>query len=117
MEKQLEEARNNPCICPQCGENSWKEGNTGDHPTCAKCGYVDPDKNIDNCEHLFEEDEEDDTEIIRAKWTMDGAKTLSEAAEKLRAFAKELEELEGEGWQLEQEVSDDYGFIRNLCAR
>ena len=54
----------------------------------------------------------DDT-IIRAKWTMDDAKTLSEAADKLEAFAKELRELESQNWQLTKPIEDDYGFIRH----
>jgi uncharacterized protein with GYD domain len=48
-------------------------------------------------------------EIIRAKWTMDGATTLREAAQKLRAYAGQLEKMEAGGWQLVDEVSDDYG--------
>jgi hypothetical protein len=51
------------------------------------------------------------TEIIRAKWTMDEATTLSEAAAMLRAAADRLEELEKEGWQLVRPIADDYGFI------
>lgn len=43
-------------------------------------------------------------EVIRAKWAMDGAATLSEAAGKLREFADSLEKLEAEGWQLTQPV-------------
>ena len=49
--------------------------------------------------------------ILRAKWCMDGAATLSQAAAKLRAFADEVEELEREGWQLTQPICDDYAFI------
>ncbi len=53
------------------------------------------------------------TEIIRAKWTIDDAKTLSEAAEKLRSFANYLEKIEADGWQLTEVVNDDYGFLRH----
>jgi hypothetical protein len=60
----------------------------------------------------YDEFDEDDTETIRSKWTMDGAQTLAEAATKLRAYAANLEELEREGWQLVGEVSDDYGHIK-----
>ena len=49
--------------------------------------------------------------IIRAKWCIDGAETLSEAATMLRDFAKYLETLESQGWQLQGLIDDDYGFI------
>jgi hypothetical protein len=58
------------------------------------------------------EDFEPDDEIIRAKWTMDKAETLSEAAAMLRGFADHLVGLESEGWQLTRPVEDDYGFIK-----
>ena len=50
-------------------------------------------------------------ETIRAKWTMDGARTLPEAAAKLRAFADELDKYHQEGWTLEDSVEDDYGTL------
>jgi hypothetical protein len=50
-------------------------------------------------------------EIIRAKWIMDDAATLPEAAAKVRAFADELDRMHAEGWRLEQPVQDDYGFV------
>jgi hypothetical protein len=62
----------------------------------------------------WREDDKDDGdlgEIIRAKWTMDGARTLNAAADQLRAEAERLEALEREGWQLTAPVKDDYGFI------
>ena len=50
-------------------------------------------------------------DIIRAKWCMDGAETLGEAASMLRSFAEYLELLESQGWQLKAPVEDDYGFV------
>jgi hypothetical protein len=68
----------------------------------------------DNPDDYEDEDFDSDKErIIRAKWTIDGAATLSEAAALSRAFANELEDLEADGWQLTQPVEDDYGF----CGR
>jgi hypothetical protein len=49
--------------------------------------------------------------IIRAKWVMDGAGTLPDAAAKLREFADQLDRMHGEGWTLEQPVNDDYGLL------
>jgi uncharacterized protein (UPF0335 family) len=48
---------------------------------------------------------------------MDGAATLSEAAEKLRSFADYVESLEPEGWQLTEPVTDDYGEIEKRPKR
>ena len=50
--------------------------------------------------------------ILITKYIADGAKTLSEAAEKLESFARWLRELGEEGWQLEQAIEDDYSFLR-----
>ena len=49
--------------------------------------------------------------VIRAKWLMDGATTLAEAATKLREYANELDQLARDGWTLEQPIEDDYGFL------
>ena len=58
-----------------------------------------------------EQDETEGPEIIRAKWIMDDATTLHEAAGMLRAEADRLEQLHAEGWRLERPVEDDYGFL------
>ena len=66
----------------------------------------------DTCGCDCEQEEEDKCEVIRAKWTIDGANSLSEAAEMLEMFATHLRNLERNGWQLQEEICDDYGFIR-----
>lgn len=48
---------------------------------------------------------------VRAKWTIDGAETLSEAAEQLESKADWLREIQEDGWRLREEIYDDYGFI------
>ena len=57
------------------------------------------------------DDEAEDTETIRAKWVMDEATTLAEAAGRLRAFADELDRMHAEGWRLEGPIMDDWGFL------
>ena len=57
-------------------------------------------------------DDECDDSIIRAKWQMDGAKTLDEAVTKLQRFIEHLEALKNDGWELTAPIDDDYGFIR-----
>ena len=48
--------------------------------------------------------------VLRAKWTMDGATSLEEAATFLRRFADELDALAKAGFHLMQPVEDDYAF-------
>ncbi len=55
--------------------------------------------------------DDDIPDIIRAKWLMDGAVTLPEAATRLREFADELDRLHSAGWELRQPVEDDYGYL------
>lgn len=66
------------------------------------------DNDLDEVEEEFDPENES---IVRAKWSFDGATTLSEAAQKLRNYADELIQMEKEGWQLTQPIEDDYGFI------
>ena len=54
--------------------------------------------------------DEPEDEIVRAKGVMDDATTLAEAAQKVRAFADELQRLHDEGYVLDGPVADDYGF-------
>ena len=49
--------------------------------------------------------------LIRAKWSFDGAKTLAEAAQRLRNYAGALDGLAALGFELRDEIVDDYGFI------
>lgn len=56
------------------------------------------------------DDEEFENDLVRAKGVMDDATTLAEAAQKVRAFADELQRLHDEGYVLDEPVADDYGF-------
>lgn len=49
-------------------------------------------------------------DIIRAKWTIDGATTLAGAAQKAREFADHLQSLHDQGYVLDDPIDDDYGF-------
>ena len=48
---------------------------------------------------------------LRAKWTMDGAKTLAEAATRFRERADELERLASAGFELDRPVEDDWAIV------
>ena len=54
--------------------------------------------------------------LIRAKWTIDGCGTLEEAAKRLEAEAAWYRKLAADGWELDQEVADDYGFLHQVEA-
>lgn len=56
-------------------------------------------------------EEEDENICIRAKWTIDDAKTIDEAIDKLNDFIAYLKSLKEEGWELRDPISDDYGFL------
>jgi len=63
-------------------------------------------------EETEEYNEEGENSIcIRAKWTIDGAKTIDEAIELLNEFIRHLKYLKEEGWELRDEISDDYGHL------
>jgi len=47
---------------------------------------------------------------VRAKWVLDGASSLTEAAQKARDLASWLQDLDGAGYVLEGEIADDYGM-------
>jgi hypothetical protein len=49
---------------------------------------------------------------IRGKWCMDGARTLTEAAEALRDYAHQLEHMRASGLELTGPIEDDYGVVR-----
>jgi hypothetical protein len=58
-----------------------------------------------------------ESEIIRGKGVMDGATSLSEAADMLIGTAAMLRAMERAGWQLTEPVKDDYGVIEKASRR
>lgn len=77
----------------------------------------DDDDDDDDCVDTEEEEKEEEEErTIRAKWSMDGARTLAEAARMLVRFAEHLERLGAEGWELRDPIDDDWGFAYRAVA-
>jgi hypothetical protein len=62
-------------------------------------------------DHTDSECESEENICIRAKWTIDDAKTIDEAIEKLHGFIEYLKSLKEEGYELRDPISDDYGFL------
>jgi hypothetical protein len=54
---------------------------------------------------------EEESITIRAKWSMDNAKTIDEAIEKLQEYIEYLRSLKSDGWELNDPIEDDYGFL------
>ena len=50
-------------------------------------------------------------DTVRAKWSIDGAKTPGDAADMLEAFARWLRGLHYAGWTFDKPVQDDYGHL------
>lgn len=67
------------------------------------------DGRVDISDYLREYHEEGEI-VLRAKWAMDGAESLDEAAGMLRLLADELEALAQAGFHLMCPIEDDYGF-------
>jgi hypothetical protein len=57
-------------------------------------------------------EEDEDVEIIRAKWILDGCATIADIIERLKAEIEHYTKLKEEGWELTQPVEDDYGYIK-----
>ena len=49
---------------------------------------------------------------IRGKWSIEGARTLTDAARMLRDYAHELEHMRASGLELTGSVEADYGIVR-----
>jgi hypothetical protein len=70
------------------------------------------EEKIEEQEELEEAEEiEEENICIRAKWTIDDAKTIDEAIEKLNDFIEYLKYLKEQGWEFREPVNDDYGFL------
>jgi hypothetical protein len=68
---------------------------------------IEPETDLDP----NDDDDWDGDGIVRAKWILDGATTLAEAADRARAFADALQVMHDQGYLLRNPIEDDYGFI------
>ena len=50
-------------------------------------------------------------EILRGKWMLDGCCSLAEVGARLQEEIRHVEELQRDGWELREEIADDYGFM------
>lgn len=51
------------------------------------------------------------TEIYRGKWLLDNCTSIADMINRLHQEADRLAKLESEGWKLEDEIIDDYGWL------
>jgi hypothetical protein len=90
------------------------DSETDDHSSDSD--YVVDDDDVIEDDEAEADDEtvaEDEEEpyILRAKWCMDGSKSLDECVSKLEEFIAYIKELKEEGFELREELDDDYGFL------
>ena len=71
------------------------------------------DEECSECE--LQDDE--NTAMLRAKWSLDGCRTLQEVSDKLRRLAQFYEEKQKDGWELEGPIYDDYGYMRRAIQQ
>lgn len=63
-----------------------------------------------NCEETDDWDDKNST-IVRGKWMFDGCKTIAEMVEALKRQITFLEGMKKEGWEVRDEIDDDYAFL------
>lgn len=73
---------------------------------------VHEDEEIELEDNESEEFDETKNQTIRAKWLLDGAKTLDECVKHCHDFIEYLKGLKADGWELQDPVHDDWGFIK-----
>lgn len=61
---------------------------------------------------FVDEDDFEGSFVIRGQFMLDGADTLEEAAEMIRAYAEMLDDLRIKGYELETTIENDYGFAQ-----
>ena len=49
---------------------------------------------------------------LRSKWMLDGCKTLDECIARYNEVIEYFKTLKDEGWELEDDINDDYGFLK-----
>ena len=79
------------------------------------CQTREPESSSDDDERESEETnsyDEENHDIIRAKWIFDNAETLDQVIERLQAEIEHIRQLKAAGWELTGPVEDDYGHIR-----
>ncbi len=69
------------------------------------------DADSDSISEVSESEWVDNTETLRAKWMLDGCCSLDEVCERLQEQIWEFRRLQAAGWELTDEVLDDYGFM------
>jgi len=88
--------------CEHC-EHRWLTESDMERPTCPSCqrktDRVDPEEEL----------------LIRAKWTFDGAESIEEMADMMEERAQHIRELPNDGWELRDEVVDDYAHLYREC--
>jgi hypothetical protein len=90
------EFEENECDCGECNEANE------DFEVCNDC-YGAIRLEIDPLD--------EDLEVIRAKWALDGSESLDAAIANLTTFLVYLQDLKKDGYELIEPIEDDYGYL------
>jgi hypothetical protein len=58
--------------------------------------------------------DEDNNMTLRAKWMLDGCRTLYEVVQRLQEEVEYIKQLHQDGWELTSAIEDDWGFLKRL---
>ena len=56
--------------------------------------------------------DEENNMTLRAKWMLDGCRTLYEVVKRLEEEVDYIKELSKDGWELTGAIEDDWGFLK-----
>jgi hypothetical protein len=101
---------------PHCASDEMYEGDCVKQCNCSpcpeecECGCKLSDDCSCECEESDYWDDENST-IVRGKWMFDGCKSIAEMVEALKKQITFLEGMKADGWEVREEIDDDYAFL------
>ncbi|DBA77757.1 TPA: hypothetical protein ACH3X2_008447 [Trebouxia sp. C0005] len=69
------------------------------------------DNSEDNNEEKIAQLRSEFSETYRAKWLLDNCTSIADMIDRLHQEADRLAKLQSDGWKLEDEILDDYGWL------
>lgn len=97
-----------PRTPPRDGRSDGREGDSDDDD-------VDDSSSSSDSDSEEEDAVIENRLIVRAKWTLDGARNIADIIEKLHREILYYDHLRREGWDLVQPVDDDVGQLRHIA--
>ena len=73
-----------------------------------------PETESDSATESEVEDDFENSVLIRAKWSLDGSKTINDIIEKLYEQIEYFKKMKEDGYELIDEINDDYGYAKKI---